>query len=111
MPLERCKLGKSKTRLSPEVLLQIHICKVMMVSCSAHVQKLEHYEMAAEALTRNTDFQAVYKHACNVPGTLKKNFQISRTFEDPLAKSATRCASITPADAKFPHNSSCYTVT
>jgi len=36
-----------------------------MVSCSAHVQNLDHYEMAAEALTRNTDFQAVYKHACN----------------------------------------------
>jgi hypothetical protein len=37
----------------------------MMVSCSAHVQKLDHYEMAAEALTRNTDFQAVNKHTCN----------------------------------------------
>jgi hypothetical protein len=78
--------------------------------------------MAEKALTRNTDFQAVYKHPCNgvhiaspleckVPGTLKKNFQISRTFEDPSAKSATRCASITPADAKFPQNSYCYTVT
>jgi hypothetical protein len=65
MPLERWKLGKSMTRLSPKVLLQIHICKVMMVSCSAHVQKLDHYEMAAEALTRNTDFQAVNKHTCN----------------------------------------------